>query len=421
MDLVLEGRFFIDGELKQTAVGIEDGKIVTVGKIVRGGDERIDLGSRIAFPGFIDPHVHFRDPGLTHKEDFASGTMSALHGGITCVLDMPNTSPPVTDVKTILEKKRAIRNKAFTDYGLFAALTPDAKIDQMQKHVAGFKLFMGSTTGNILMNDDKEIEYLMSDIYKSGKVLSVHAEDDSMISKSEEKSNMDHLRNRPLEAEHNAVRRLMRYKGMKINICHVTDAVTADMAASCGFTTEVTLHHMEFAAEKVEGTEYKVNPPIRTANIRDNLRKAVSQGKITMFGTDHAPHAHSEKLQEYSSAPGGMTSVEIMIPILMKKMMEGKFNLSLLGRMGSENPGRTFGMNKGKIAAGYDADFAIFDTKNVSVIDPDKLHSKSNFTPYAGVEAIFPDTVMIRGNIQIQDGEYCGKNIGADIVESGRY
>ncbi|MBQ2762283.1 MAG: dihydroorotase family protein, partial [Candidatus Methanomethylophilaceae archaeon] len=170
MDLVLEGRFFIDGELKQTAVGIEDGKIVTVGKIVRGGDERIDLGSRIAFPGFIDPHVHFRDPGLTHKEDFASGTMSALHGGVTCVLDMPNTSPPVTDVKTILEKKRAIRNKAFTDYGLFAALTPDAKIDQMQKHVAGFKLFMGSTTGNILMNDDKEIEYLMSDIYKSGKV-----------------------------------------------------------------------------------------------------------------------------------------------------------------------------------------------------------------------------------------------------------
>ncbi len=416
MDLVLEGRFYINGELKQTAVGIEDGKIVTVGNIVRGGDERIDLGHRIALPGFIDPHVHFRDPGLTQKEDFASGTLSALNGGVTCVLDMPNTKPPTTDLKTIREKKSSISKKAVTDYGLFVALTPDAKISQLASEVVGFKLFMGSTTGNILMNDDEEISYLMGDIYRSGKVLSVHAEDDNMISRDTEYDNMDHLRNRPLEAEHNAVRRLSRYKGMKINICHTTDARTVEMASSCGFTTEATLHHMLFSAEDVHGTEYKVNPPIRNQNVRDGLFKSVMNGKVTMFGTDHAPHTQTEKSQEYHSAPGGIPAVETTIPMLMSWMHKGMIPLGLLVSMGSRNPAKVFNLNKGKIAVGYDADFAIFDMRNSTTIDVDSLHSKAGHTPYAGMEAVFPDTVIVRGNIQMQDGEYCGANIGEDVV-----
>ncbi len=275
MDLVIEGKFYIDGEVKETAVGIEDGRIVTIGKLVRGGDERIDLGGKLILPGFVDPHVHFREPGLTQKEDFASGTMSALYGGVTGILDMPNTRPPTTDVRTLMEKKAGIRGKAYVDYGLFAALTPDADIEKLAPSVAGFKLFMGSTTGNILMNDDEEISYLMGDIARSGKVLSVHAEDDDLIGRETEHDNWDHLRNRPVEAEYNALRRLARYKGMRINICHVTDARTADMAAACGFTTEVTMHHMMFSAEDVTGTEYKVNPPIRDMRTRDGLCRAV--------------------------------------------------------------------------------------------------------------------------------------------------
>lgn len=420
MDLVIEGRFLIDGELKETSVGIEDGRIATIGKIVRGGDERIVLDSGIITPGFTDPHVHFREPGLTAKEDFRSGTMSALFGGVTCVLDMPNTNPPTTDFRTLMDKKSTICGKAHVDYGLFAALTPNSNIEKLTPHVAGFKLFMGSTTGNILLNDDAEIGYLMGDIARSGKVMSVHAEDDDMILRDTEHSNWDHLRNRPAEAEHNAVRRLARYRGMRINICHVTDPNTAVLAADAGFTTEVTLHHMMFAAENVSGTEYKVNPPIRDLRTRDALCKMVESGRITMFGSDHAPHTQTDKMQEYSSAPGGMVGVETTIPILMDWAMKGRFPLALLERMGARNPAAVFGLNKGRIKVGMDADLVHFDTKNVSKVDADALHSKAGHTAYAGMEAIFPDTVIVRGNIQIQDGEYCGGTIGVDTNEHPR-
>ena len=120
MDLVIEGRFYIDGELKETSVGIEDGKIVTIGKLVRGGDERVVLENKVILPGFVDPHVHFREPGMTQKEDFASGTMSALFGGVTGIIDMPNTKPPTVDVSTFMDKKREVRSKAFVDYVLLS-------------------------------------------------------------------------------------------------------------------------------------------------------------------------------------------------------------------------------------------------------------------------------------------------------------
>ncbi|MDD3379387.1 MAG: amidohydrolase family protein, partial [Candidatus Methanomethylophilaceae archaeon] len=179
IDLVLEGRAFINGELSYAEIGITDGKIVTVGKMVRGGENRIDVGtSKIILPGFMDPHVHFRDPGMTQKEDFGTGTMAAVHGGVTCVLDMPNTKPPVVSVQSVLDKKSIIKKKAYTDYGLFAAVTPGCHAGLLAPMVVGFKLFMGSTTGQILLNDDEEIASVMKDINITGKRLSVHAEDD---------------------------------------------------------------------------------------------------------------------------------------------------------------------------------------------------------------------------------------------------
>lgn len=415
MDTVIEGKFFINGELKDTAVGIEDGKIVTIGNIVRGADERIDLSGKLILPGFMDPHVHFREPGMTQKEDFRSGTMSALFGGVTCVLDMPNTKPPSTDVRSLKEKKSAIRSKAFVDYGLFAALTPDCNVQLLNPMVAGFKLFMGSTTGNILMNDDQDIYRVMCEIARTGKVTSVHAEDDNLILKGDENDNWDHLKNRPIEAEYNAIRRLARYKGMRINICHVTDAKSLDMASSLGFTTEVTTHHLLFCAEDCHGPEYKVNPPLRNRDVRNDLYKAVMDGKATMFGTDHAPHTIIEKSQDYGSAPGGIPGVETNVPIFIERVKSCMFPLGLLVKMGAEMPARTFGVPKGKIAVGYDADFAVFDMKNVTDINVDRLHSRAGHTPYEGKSAIFPDTVIIRGEVQVTDGEFCGSNVGEDI------
>ena len=417
MDLVIEGRFFINGELKDTAVGIEDGKIVTVGNIVRGGDERIVMKNKIITPGFMDPHVHFREPGMTQKEDFRSGTTSALFGGVTCILDMPNTKPPSTDPRSLKDKKMTICSKAMVDYGLFAALTPDCNTNLLAPMVAGFKLFMGSTTGNILMNDDDDIYRVMCDVARTGKVTSVHAEDDSMIIRGNEENNWDHLKDRPLEAEHNAIRRLGRYKVMKINICHVTDAQSLELASSFGFTTEVTPHHLFFCAEDQTNAFTKVNPPLRNRAVRDALYKAFMEGKATMFGTDHAPHTIIEKSQDYASAPGGIPGVETNVPMFMSMVKHNMFPLSQLVKMGAEMPASTFSVPKGKIAVGYDADLVAFDMYKEVPINPDRLHSKAGYTPYEGRNAIFPDTVIIRGEVQVTDGEFCGSSIGKDICD----
>lgn len=413
---VISGKFLINGELKDTSVGIEDGKIVTVGNIVRGGDENHDFKNKIILPGFTDPHVHFRDPGFTQKEDFGTGTKSALFGGVTCVLDMPNTKPAATDVRSFREKKTIIKSKAFTDYGLFAAITPDCNVDLLAPMAVGFKLFMGSTTGNILVNDDLAISETFKLIKRTGKVISVHAEDDSMIRKDAEKNNMDHMRNRPIEAERNAISRLSKYKGMRINICHCTDAGALDMAAAAGFTTEVTAHHLLFCAEDKTSAEYKVNPPIRTREVRDALYRRFAEGKATMFGSDHAPHAIVEKSQDYQSAPSGVPGVETTIPIFMELVKKNLVPLQLIAKMGCENPAKVFGLNKGKIAVGYDADFAVFDIRKTRMIKADDMHSRCGFTPYEGMEALFPTDVFVRGERQIEDSEFVGTNMGEDVV-----
>ena len=202
---------------------------------------------------------------------------------------------------------------------------------------------------------------------------------------------------------------------MRINICHVTDAQSLEMASSCGFTTEVTPHHLFFCAEDSTTAYTKVNPPLRNRAVRDALFKAFMEGKATMFGTDHAPHTLQEKGQDYDSAPGGIPAVETNVPMFMALVKQNMFPLEMLVRMGSEMPARTFGVNKGKIAVGYDADLVAFDMKDMVQIDVDKLHSKAGYSPYEGRNAVFPDTVIIRGETQITDGEFCGSNMGEDI------
>ena len=417
IEKVITGRAFVDGELRYTEIGISDGRIVTVGRLVSGGDERIDMGSsRIILPGFTDPHVHLRDPGMTAKEDFSTGTLSAVHAGVTCVLDMPNTKPPVTDMTTLMDKKATIRGRSHVDYGLFAAVTPYINAKMLAPLVPGFKLFMGSTTGNILLNDDEELVPAVTNALSTGKRVSVHAEDDSLITKETENCTRDHLRNRPAKAEWNAISRLAsHFKGQRINICHLTTSEGLDMARAAGFTTEVTLHHIMFDVDRCPGAEYKVNPPIRDIATRDALFRRFTAGDIGMIGTDHAPHTVEDKAQEFDAAPGGIPGVETTMPIIMNMVRKDIIPLDLAVRMGAQNPGEAFGLRKGRIAPGYDADFAIFDMRESRRIEVSSLHSKCGHSPYGGMEAVFPDTVIIRGEVQVQDGEFCGERKGVDI------
>ena len=416
-ELILIGRAFVNGNLKETEIGISEGKITYVGPSAGRGDRRIDLGSnRIILPGGVDPHVHFRDPGMTHKEDFGTGSASAISGGITCVLDMPNTIPPAVDRETVVEKKARLRKRSYCDYGLFAAITANSRPSKVADLVAGYKLFMGSTTGKILTNDDNVIADMVGEVMNLGKVLSVHAEDDSMILKGTERNCTDHLRNRPAAAEANAIRRLSKFKGGKINICHLTTVEGLNLAKSYGFTTEVTLHHIMFSSDRGSDAKYKVNPPLRESAAREALFKAFEQGEITMFGSDHAPHALSEKENEFDLAPSGMPGVETTLPILMNMVRKGTLPLSRVVEMCSTAPARVFGMNKGSVEVGKDADFSVFNLQNRKEIKGDCLHSKAGYTPYEGREAVFPDMVLLRGEMQLKDGEFCGETMGADII-----
>jgi dihydroorotase len=417
IETVIAGRAFFKGELRYTEVGITEGRIVAAGSYVPGGERRIELGTSMTMlPGFVDPHVHLRDPGMTQKEDFSTGTLAAVHAGVTAVLDMPNTKPAVFDLDTLMDKKAHVKGRAYTDYGLFAAVTPNINAGMMARYVPGFKLFMGSTTGNILLNDDEELVPAVSDALATGKRVSVHAEDDSMISDEPERCTRDHLRNRPAKAEHSAISRLARhFSGRKINICHITTPEGLGMARRAGFTTEVTMHHMMFEVDRNSDQFYKVNPPIRDIDTRDALFKRFAAGDMTMIGTDHAPHTVAEKSLEFDAAPGGMPGVETTIPMVMNMVRKDIIPLSQAVRMGSHAPSDAFSLPKGEIAVGKDADFAIFDMRRVSVIDPKGLHSKCGHTQYAGREAIFPDTVIIRGEVQVEGGEFCGERSGGDM------
>ena len=417
IEAVVCGRALVDGELRYTEVGICDGRIVSVGSMVRGGDRRIELGtSDVMLPGFIDPHVHLRDPGMTGKEDFGTGTLAAVHAGVTCVYDMPNTVPPVTDVRTFREKKAVVGRKAVTDYGLFAAVTAGINAGMLAPLVVGFKLFMGSTTGNILLDDDEEMIPAVRDVLATGRRMSVHAEDDHLILKEPERCTRDHLRNRPAKAEWNAIRRLAdSFAGSRINICHLTTPEGLDMARAAGFSTEVTLHHMMFEVDRNSGAEYKVNPPLRDIDCRDRLFKRFLAGDIDMIGTDHAPHTAEEKAQDFDAAPGGIPGVETTMPIIMDMVRRDIIPMAQAVRMAAENPASMFSLNKGRIAGGLDADLQIYDMRKSSVIEVKMLHSKCGHSPYGGFRAVFPETVMVRGEVQVEDGEFCGEPLGRDV------
>ncbi|MBO4357109.1 MAG: dihydroorotase [Candidatus Methanomethylophilaceae archaeon] len=417
IETVLMGRAFVNGELKYTEIGINEGKIVAVGSYVSGGENRVELGtSMTVLPGFVDPHVHLRDPGMTQKEDFSTGTLAAVHAGVTTVLDMPNTKPAVYNTETLMDKKSHLKGRSYVDYGLFAAITPNINAGMMAKYVPGFKLFMGSTTGNILLNDDEELIPAVKDALATGKRVSVHAEDDSMILREPEKCTRDHLRNRPAEAEWNAISRLAKnFSGQKINICHVTTPEGLDLAKKAGFTTEVTMHHMMFEVDRNRDQFFKVNPPIRDIKTRDALFKRFLNNEFTMIGTDHAPHTLAEKQQDFDAAPGGMPGVETTMPMIMNMVRKDMIPLSQAVRMGAVAPGEAFSLPKGDIKVGMDADLAIFDMRNVTTIDVKALHSKCGHTQYGGREAVFPDTVIIRGEVQVEGAEFCGEQRGVDI------
>jgi len=416
METVVEGRLFIGGQLINASIGIDGGRIVEIGRRLKG-EEHLDFKNSLILPGAIDPHVHFRDPGATYKEDFRTGSLAAAHAGVTCVMDMPNTSPPTTTITRLLEKSAMAKGRSYVDYGLFAALTEDSDVRRLALGAVGFKLYMGSTTGDLLLNDDEEIAPLLEEASAIGKVVSVHAEDDALMGRRRERNAQDHLLNRPEECEVSAIERLARVnEGARINICHISSLKGLTVARKAGFTSEATLHHLLLDASLNRGAFTKVNPPLRGIDVKDALFQAFLGGGMDMIGSDHAPHSVDEKELPFDQAPSGMPGVETTVPILLAMVKRERLPMHLLVRCACQRPAEVFGLNKGEIAVGKDADLMVVDPRKLSNISAEELYSKAGWSPYEGVEALFPEAVFLRGRQLIEDGELIGDRKGRDVV-----
>ncbi len=411
---VVEGRVFYQGRLQKACVGYEDGLIVSVKKALEG-EEHYDFGDRLILPGAVDPHVHFREPGLTNKEDFLSGSLSALFGGVTCVLEMPNTVPPVVDAESLREKRERILGRSWVDYGLFACLSPGKDIEGLSNCHA-FKIFMGSSTQSVLMREETDLAEALVSAGSTDKVVSVHAEEDDMLLQKDERFLRDHEECRPRGAELRAIERLLTYQDKaRLNVCHVSCPESLDLLKGSRTTFEVTPHHMLLDSSMDLGAWGKVNPPLRRRGDREALFTAFWKGEVPMLATDHAPHAPEEKERGCGEAPSGLPGVETGFSMMLALVKRGHMSLDTLLKAASMTPAKTFGLNKGEIAEGRDADFVVIDPRDIRKISARELHSKCGWTPFEGKEAIFPQAVFLRGRMMLRDGTIMNERCGREV------
>jgi len=427
MDVTIEGKFFIQGEFRQCCIGVENGKITAIKKILKG-DTHHDFPKKIILPTGVDVHVHFREPGFTHKEDFKTGSLSALFGGISCVCDMPNTSPPTISKKTAIDKITNAKKKSYVDFGVYVNINNSNinEIEEFGKNISGFKIFMGDTTNSLPFNFEK-LKEVLEKTTKTGKPILFHAEDANCLirNKQTEKNLLGHLDSHPALCEKTAIQNILHASNQKtgrIHICHLSSCEGLELLKnkpkniSCGATP----HHLLFSAENIleNQTQYKVNPPIRTCFDKDALFDGILKGYVDILESDHAPHTLKEKNVEFNDAPSGIPGVETMYPLFLYLAKKDKISFSRLITLICEKPSQLVNTTKGSIETGKDADFIIVDLKNEQKIAAENLHSKCDWTPFDGWPAIFPSDVFIRGEKLIDDYELqCNQGFGRFIGE----
>ena len=400
-ETIVEGNLWIDNEIRRGCVGISDGKIVAIKRILPG-DHYHDFGEKLIMPGVIDSHVHFRDPGRTHKEDFSTGTLSAAFGGVTCVMDMPNTIPPVTTLAALEEKVDVIKRKAHIDYGLYAAVTPQTEFATLSPRCCGFKLYMADPLFEAGWLD------CLPRVGEVGGLAVVHAEDRRSFKPLHGEDLGAYLRARPNRCEREAIAQVVA-RGGRVHISHVSAAESIPLLRRTNASSEVTPHHLLLNA-RYPSIRGKVNPPLRTTADQTALWSALNGGVIDIIASDHAPHLVEEKDRPLQEAEAGIPGVETMLPLMAAMVRRDRLPLSLLIRTLCERPAEIFGLKneKGKIAAGFDADLIALDLGEEGRIDAEKLHSKCGWTPYDGFPSVFPLATMVRGRFVVEDGEAVG-------------
>lgn len=408
---------------------IKDGRIADIGQI-REGETVLDARGLTALPALIDTQVHFREPGLTHKEDLESGTRAALHGGVGTILEMPNTVPPTTTQSALDDKLQRAQGRAWCDYGFFVGASAEnaEQLSALENAPGspGIKVFMGSSTGSLLVEEDSVLEGVM---WSGKRRFAVHAEDEARLRErkhlAEEAGDpAAHPIWRDAAAARIATERILRLiekTGRPGHILHVSTLDELPLLAEAKrhglpVTCEVTPQHLALDATAYEslGTKAQMNPPLRSGEHREALWKAVSAGLFDVFGSDHAPHTLEEKQKPYPASPSGMPGVQTMLPLLLTWAREGRIALQDIARMGAENAAALYGIRgKGRLAEGFDADVVLVDLDKEWTIDRHWLQSKCGWSPFEGwcVRGTI-EHVFLRGQWVIRDGQRLGEPKG---------
>lgn len=431
-ELVVEdAQVSFDGEIVTCSIGIDEGKITRIAKVLKGEDV-YDARGQLVIPGVIDSHVHFRDFHQEDKEDWMTGSKAAIYGGVTTVVDMPNTDPPTFDEEAFTIKRTVASNRSMVDFGINAGVTANLrKLLPLWKAgaLAFGEIFMAKSTGGFSV-DEVTLKEALGMIARMGATASIHAEDESLHEGLKKSLKNDisasvYSKMRPRESEIKAVEeavKLERATKAAMHITHISTSRSVELIRNEGITCDVTPHHLFLTMSHWDrlGAMAKMNPPIRHEKDRQALWKAVNDGSIQVLASDHAPHTLDEKKAPVRDAPAGVPGVETMLPLMLKAVADNHLPLQRLIDMTSENPGRIFGIpGKGRFAKGCDADMLFIDMGNVRAIDAANLHSKAGWTPYRGFEGIFPQAVMLRGEVILDGKEFYTKR-GSGRFIAGR-
>ena len=412
-------------------IAISAGRIAAIGELSQASaGEVIDCRGLHILPGVIDTQVHFREPGLTHKEDLETGSRSAVMGGVTAVFEMPNTNPLTVTEETFTAKVKAGHHRMHCDFAFFIGGTREnvQNLPELERApgCAGVKVFIGSSTGALLVEDDDSLRKIFTAIRRRA---SFHAEDEYRLNDRKGLRIEGDPRSHPVWRDETAALlatqrlvNLARETGKRIHVLHISTKEEIEYlrdhkdVASC----EATPHHLTMVAPECYerlGTLAQMNPPVRDASHRAGIWKGIEQGIIDVLGSDHAPHTLDEKQKIYPASPSGMTGVQTLVPIMLDHVNAGRLSLARLVDLTSAGPARLFNIAmKGRIAAGYDADFTVVDLKRTETITNKWVASRAGWTPYDGVKVTgWPVGTFVRGRRVMWQGELTTQSTGEPV------
>lgn len=431
-DLILKGgSVATPGGIAVMDVAVTGGRIAGLGSFdATQAGEVFEAHGLHVLPGVIDSQVHFREPGLEWKEDLESGSRAAVLGGVTAVFEMPNTDPSTITPEMMEDKLARAKGRMHTDHAFYAGATHDntdlLPIMERMPGVCGVKVFMGASTGQLLVEDDEGVERVLNAISRRA---AFHSEDEYRLADRRKLAVQGDWTSHPVvrdaEAAISSTRRLIRLArktGKRIHVLHVTTGEEMEMLADNKdiATCEVTPQHLTLVGPedyvRLKGYA-QMNPPIRDAHHRDALWKAVNQGVPDVLGSDHAPHTKEEKSRPYPASPSGMPGVQTLVPVMLTHVADGKLSLERFIELTSAGPQRVFGIaGKGRIALGYDADFTVVDLHARKTITHEWSASRCGWTPFDGMEAkSWPIATFVRGTLVMMEGALLAPGRGEPV------